>query len=175
MISIIVGTNRRNSKSKEVALFYQKLLNNLNVENQILDLAELPKDFISSALYENNGKNEGFNTAFRQQMKASDKYVFIVPEYNGSFPGVLKVFIDGLGYPSELLHKKTALVGISDGVQGATLALSHLTDIFNYLGLNTLAQRVKIPFMKKNFLEGQITDVLINQLITEQAALLVKF
>lgn len=174
MITIVVGTNRRRSKSRQVALFYQKLLSNLNAESQILDIAELPDDFIRTALYENNGKNESFN-AYRQMMKDSDKYVFIVPEYNGSFPGALKVFIDGLGYPSELLHKKAALVGISDGVQGSALALSHLNDIFNYLGMNVLAQRVKIPFMKKNFLEGEVKDALIDKLIREQAELLVKF
>ena len=174
MITIVVGTNRRRSKSKQVAIFYQKILEKLNVESQILDIAELPDDFIRTALYENNGKNESFNI-YRQMMKESEKYVFIVPEYNGSFPGALKVFIDGLGYPSELLHKKAALVGISDGVQGAALALSHLIDIFNYLGMNVLAQRVKIPFMKKNFLEDEIKDPLINQLIHEQAELLVKF
>jgi len=174
MITIIVGTNRRRSRSKEVAVFYQKLLADLQVESQILDIAELPDDFIRTALYENNGKNESFNV-YRQQMKEADKYVFIVPEYNGSFPGALKVFIDGLGYPSELLHKKAALVGISDGVQGGALALSHLIDIFNYLGMNTLAQRVKIPFMKKNFIDSEIKDKLINQLIHEQAELLVKF
>lgn len=174
MITIIVGTNRRRSKSKQVALFYQNLLANLGEESQILDIAELPDDFIRSALYENNGKNPDFNI-YKQMMKESDKYVFVVPEYNGSFPGALKVFIDGLGYPSELLHKKGALVGISDGVQGSALALSHLNDICNYLGMNVLAQRVKIPLMKKNFLEGQIQDPLINKLIQEQAELLVKF
>jgi chromate reductase, NAD(P)H dehydrogenase (quinone) len=174
MITIVVGTNRPNSKSREVANFYKQLLDNLNTDSQILDLVNLPKDFTHSALYSNNGKNEDFNY-LRNKMKEADKYVFIIPEYNGSFPGILKTFIDGLGYPNEILNKKAALVGISDGVQGGALALSHINDIFNYLGLNILAQRVKIPFMKKNFVEGQITDTLINQLITDQAALLVKF
>ena len=108
-------------------------------------------------------------------MHESNKYVFIVPEYNNSYPGALKVFIDGLSYPSELLHKKAAMVGISDGMQGGALALSHLNDVFNYLGMNVLAQRVKIPFMKKNFVEGSIQDNLINRLIHEQAELLVNF
>jgi chromate reductase, NAD(P)H dehydrogenase (quinone) len=174
MISIVVGTNRPNSKSRQVALFYQKLLNNLATENQIIDLAELPDDFARSALYENNGKNEAFNV-LKHKMRDSDKFVFVVPEYNGSFPGVLKTFIDGLGYPSEILHKKAALVGVSDGVQGGALALSHLTDVFNYLGLNVLAQRVKVPFMKKNFIDGTITDAFIAKLFDEQAELLVKF
>ena len=174
MITIVVGTNRRRSKSREVALFYQKLLSSLDTDSQIIDLAELPDDFIRTALYENNGKNESFN-AYRRLMHESDKYVFVVPEYNNSYPGALKVFIDGLSYPSELLHKKAALVGISDGVQGGALALSHLNDVFNYLGMNVVAQRVKIPFMKKNFLDGEIKDILIDKLIREQAELLVKF
>ena len=174
MISIIVGTNRSNSKSKEVAQFYQNLLNNLNQENQIIDLTKLPNDFAFSALYENSGKNESFNV-LKKMIETSDKYVFIVPEYNGSFPGVLKTFIDGLSYPNGLAHKKAALVGIADGVQGGALALSHLTDIFNYLGLNVLAQKVKIPFMKKNFVDGQITDPLILSLIEGQANLIVNF
>ena len=174
MITIVVGTNRRHSKSKQVALFYQKLLSDLNTESQLLDIADLPDDFIRSALYENNGKNESFNM-YRHMMRESDKYVFIVPEYNNSYPGALKAFIDGLSYPSELLHKKAALVGISDGVQGGALALSHLNDVFNYLGMNVLAQRIRIPFMKKNFLEGEIKDDFIHKLIREQAELLVKF
>jgi len=41
--------------------------------------------------------------------------------------------------------------------------------------MNVLAQRVKIPFMKKNFLDGEIKDGLIDKLIREQAELLVKF
>jgi chromate reductase len=61
MISIIIGTNRLNSKSKEVAYFYQELLNNLKVESQIVDLSLLPNDFAFSALYENAGKNTLFN------------------------------------------------------------------------------------------------------------------
>lgn len=174
MITIIVGTNRPSSKSREVALFYQKLLSNLGIESQILDLSHLPNDFITSALYDNNGKNEVFNN-FRQLLRKSEKYVFIVPEYNGSFPGALKAFIDGLSYPSELQHKKGALVGISDGVQGGALALSHLNDVLNYLGMSVLGQRVKIPYMKKNFIDGEIKDALINILIQQQAELLVKF
>jgi NAD(P)H-dependent FMN reductase len=173
MITIVVGTNRKNSKTTQVAAYYQHLLAQLGAESQILDLAALPTDFTTSALYENAGKNRIFNE-LRAQLEHSDKYVFIVPEYNGSFPGVLKAFIDGLSYPSKLAHKQAALVGLSDGVQGGALALSHLTDIFSYLGLNVLAQRVKIPLMKKNFQQGEVTDAFISQLLHEQASLLAK-
>lgn len=174
MISIIIGTNRANSMSKKIAQYYKTLLDNLEAESQIIDLQELPKDFTFTALYDNAGKNESFNL-LRKQLENSEKFVFIVPEYNGSFPGVLKAFIDGLSFPNSLIHKKAALVGISDGVQGGAIALSHLTDIFHYLGLNILAQKVKIPSLQKNFVDGKIKDTLINTLIHQQAELIVKF
>ena len=174
MITIVSGTNRPESKSREVADFYQQLLLRHDTESRILDLMDLPADFIVSALYHNSGKNEQFN-ALRAIMETSEKFVFIVPEYNNSYPGVLKAFIDGLSYPNALAHKKCALVGISDGVQGNALGLSHLTDVFNYLGMHVLAQKVRIPFMKKNFLDGSIQDSFINQLVHDQARLLLQF
>ncbi|MES2794483.1 MAG: NAD(P)H-dependent oxidoreductase [Bacteroidota bacterium] len=174
MISIVIGTNRADSVTKKVAIFYKNLLENIGNECQIIDLNKLPSDFTFSALYENSNKNLVFNE-FKQKIESSEKFVFIVPEYNGSFPGVLKAFIDGLSFPGSLIHKKAALVGISDGVQGGAMALSHLTDIFHYLGLNVLAQKVKIPNLKKNFVDGKITDPLISSLINEQALLISNF
>lgn len=174
MITIVAGTNRKNSVSSQVATLYQSLLATKGVEAQVIDLAELPHDFIATALYENSGKNDEFNP-FREQIKQSDKFVFIIPEYNGSFPGVLKAFIDGLEYPGSFRNKKCALVGISSGVQGGGLALSHMTDIFNYLGMHVLALKPKLARIESNFDGEAITDKLYNQLLEEQVDLLLNF
>jgi chromate reductase len=174
MITIVVGRNRPGSKSREVAEFYENLLEEFGEKSQILDLAELPDNFIVSALYGNSGKNEKFN-AIRKEMENVNKYVFILPEYNNSVPGVFKAFIDGLSYPNALLNKKCALVGISDGVAGNTIGLSHITDIFNYLGMHVLAQKIRIPLMKKNFIGGRITDKFIKKLIVDQARQFINF
>ena len=130
-VVIIAGTNREDSLSSEMSVLYQGLLKNHGIHSEIIDLRDLPEDFAFSALYKNSGKNSEFNP-FRDIMAEADKFVFIVPEYNGGFPGVLKTFIDGLKFPETFTNKKCALVGISSGVQGAGLALSHLTDILNY-------------------------------------------
>src|SRR5689334_1028536 len=98
MITIVVGTNRKNSLSRKIALYYQEILQHHQAESYILDLSGLPADFAFSALYENFNKNEAFNV-FKQHIEHADKLVFIVPEYNNSFPGVLKAFIDGMKYP----------------------------------------------------------------------------
>ena len=174
MITIVAGTNRKNSVSRQVADYYKGILASKGVEVNVVDLAELPGDFIGTALYENNGKNAAFN-ALREEVQGSEKLVFVVPEYNGSFPGVLKAFIDGLKYPEGLRDKKAALIGVSSGVQGGVFAMSHLTDIFNYLGMNVLALKPKLAGIEKNFVDGKITNDLYNQLLNDQADRLIKF
>jgi NAD(P)H-dependent FMN reductase len=174
MILIIATTNRKNSKTYKVAEYYQSLLNNVKADNEILSLENLPEDFAFSALYENSGKNPEFNL-HKDRMDKADKFVFIVPEYNGSFPGVLKTFIDGLGWPNSLTKKKAAIVSISDGSLGGAIASSHLTDIFHYLNCNVLSTLVRIPFMKKNFVDGTIKDDFIKKLLADQAGLLSEF
>ena len=171
---IIATTNRINSKTYHFAEFYQQQLKEKGIASDILNLADLPQDFAFSALYENSGKNPVFNEQ-KQRMDAAEKYVFIVPEYNGSFPGVLKTFIDGLGWPNSVQGKKAALVGISDGNLGAAHALSHLTDILHYLGCHVLSRLVRVPSMKRNFTNGQLHDPMVQQLIGWQVQELIAF
>jgi len=173
MITLICGTNRKNSMSKMIALLYKDILKEMDMNSQILNLEDLPEDFTTSALYENAGMDESFNT-FRNLMKNTQKMVFIVPEYNGSFPGVLKAFIDGLIFPDTFTDKKCALVGISSGIQGAGLALSHLTDIFNYCGMNVLAQKPKLSRIEENLTENNLSQ-LYHDLLVEQAEKLIEF
>ena len=174
MITIISGTNRKNANSYKIASQYKEILKSKGTDSTIIDLETLPADFIATALYENTGKNEHFKPTM-DLMKQSEKYVFIVPEYNGSFPGILKLFIDALEFPSTLKNKKCALVGLSSGVQGSVLAMSHLTDIFNYLGMHVLAQKPKLSGISRRMDDGEVTDELGVQLLTEQAEALINF
>ncbi|MCS4434081.1 NADPH-dependent FMN reductase [Aquiflexum gelatinilyticum] len=174
MIKIIVGTNRRNSVSKKIALIYQDLLANMDTPSEILLLEDLPHDFIFSALYHNNGKNEGYNS-FHQKVKEGTKFVFVVPEYNGSFPGILKGFIDGMTYPNSFRNKKCALVGISSGIGGGGIALSHLTDIFHYVGMNVLALKPKLAKIEDNMSDNLLTNRLYMELLHTQAEMLINF
>jgi len=176
MITIISGTNREEAVSLDISKLYKNLLDNLEAENQIIDLNDLPKDFAFSALYENSGQNQLFNI-YREKMKTSNRFVFIVAEYNGSFPGVLKTFIDGLQFPDTFQGKKCALVGISSGVHGGGLALSHLTDIFNYCGMHVLALKPKLSQINLHFdrSANQITNDLYIELLETQARDIVNF
>lgn len=170
MITVVASTNRPGSNSAKVAHYYLEMLQRKGAEAQLLDLADIPTDFLGNALYHNAGKHLGFNP-MRQLMEDSKKFVFVVPEYNGSYPGALKAFIDGLKYPSTFLNKKAALVGLSNGIQGNLLGMSHLTDVFNYLGMMVLPLKVKLPQFDKNFDHqlGQFTNQLYINLLDQQA------
>ncbi len=174
MINIIVGTNRKNSVSFALAKLYQQILMDKGNQSEILNLQDLPNDFVFSALYENNGKNAEYNL-FHEKVKAGDKYVFIVPEYNGSFPGILKAFIDGMTYPNSFRNKKCALVGLSSGVGGGGIALSHLTDIFHYLGMHVLPLKPKLAKIEKNMSDNLLTNRLYTELLQSQAEMLINF
>lgn len=174
MITIISGTNRKNSISKQVALQYQEILNEHGVESTIIDLEKLPADFIASALYENQGTNVDFNPV-REHMKKAQKFVFIVPEYNGSFPGVLKTFLDALEFPGTLKGKKCAIVGLSSGIQGGVMAMSHLTDIFNYLGMHVLALKPKLIRINGKMEKGKIADESYMKRLKDQAQAIIDF
>lgn len=173
-ITIIVGTNREPANSRRIARIYADLLASHNVPSHVIDLADLPEDFIFSALYKNSGKNEAFNR-FRKQMKDSQKFVFLVPEYNGSYPGVLKAFIDGMEYPVTFRDKKAALVGLSSGGQGGGLALSHFTDVLNYCGTHVLAFKPKFPFIEKHMEGDKITNDLYRKELEIQVEQLIRF
>lgn len=173
MITIIVGTNRPDSRARRIANLYAGILADLQAEHQILDLVELPADVSVSALYHNTGRHADFNR-LADQAAAADKLVFVVPEYNCSFPGVLKTFIDGLPYKGGIRSKKAALVGLGTGAQGGLLALSHLTDVLMYLNTTVIPARVRLPFIDQHLTDdGQLTDAFYAQLLREQAAQLV--
>jgi NAD(P)H-dependent FMN reductase len=174
MIKIVVGTNRKNSVSRQIAQQMQSILLEKGAESEILELEQLPSDFIETALYENSGKNEAYN-AFHDKMVEGKKYIFIVPEYNGSFPGILKTFIDGMTYPNTFQNKKAAMVGISSGVGGGGIALSHLTDIFHYLGMHVLALKPKLAKIEQNMSDNLLTNKLYLELLHTQADMLLEF
>lgn len=172
MISIIAGTNRKNSETLRVAKYYKKVLESRGEEVQVLNLADLPKDFLFSALY--GEQNEAFNQIVEQYIFSVNKMIIVTPEYNGSFPGIMKGFIEGWN-PKKVPNKWVALVGVSSGRQGNSRGMDDLTNVFNYLKMNVVP--VKPPMSQiYNLLnsEGDVVDEQMNDLINLQLDLLIE-
>ena len=170
---IISGTNRKHSNSLKVAKFYQKEFRNRGEEFEILSLEDLPADIINTDLY---GKRSPEFAEIQQMVSEAKKFVFILPEYNGSYPGVLKVFVDACAFPASFFHKKAALVGLSTGKYGNIRGVDHFTGVCNYVRLHVLPLKIHIPLIQNEInQEGDFTDPLTLKFITEQIEEIVRY
>lgn len=90
---------------------------------------------------------EQFNVPFMN----ADGLIFVVPEYNGSFPGILKLFIDHLPFPAALKDKHVALVGEASGYFGGLRAVEQLQMVMAYRYARVFNERMFIPAVGKEF------------------------
>ncbi len=150
MITIISSTNRPGSSTLKVARYYQKKLLEKGIEAGILSMVQLPPNILQTDLY---GKRSAEFQEIQDIVTATDKFIFIIPEYNGSFPGALKVFIDACSFPDSFYEKKAALVGISSGKYGNIRGIDHFTGVCHYVNLHVMPLKLHIANIKSEFNE----------------------
>jgi chromate reductase len=135
MISIISGTNRPKSNSENVAKYVTQASEERGISSQFYSLNSLPHNIAFAELYGN--RSEEFQQIVNGIVANVDKFIFVIPEYNGGFPGILKVFVDAVE-PKYWHGKKAALIGIATGRSGNQRGLDHMTNILNYLKMDVL-------------------------------------
>jgi NAD(P)H-dependent FMN reductase len=168
---IISGTSRKGSRSLKVAKFYQQLLAEKNTAANLLSIEELPHE-----IFDINNKSSVLKQLEHSLIAPAQKVIFVVSEYNGSFPGSLKMLLDCCDTKNSLWHKKAALVGISDGRNGNLRGMDHLTGILNYLKINVLHYKISIATAAKFLNEdGTITDEHILHTFHNQMEEFIKF
>lgn len=173
MITIISSTNRPGSSTLKLAKVYQQKLQEKDVGAGILSLAQLPPNVIETDLY--NKRSAAFEP-IQQIVTNTDKFIFLIPEYNGSFPGVLKVFIDACSFPESFYDKKAALVGLSSGKYGNIRGVDHFTGVCHYLHLNIMALKLHIAAIHKEFdEEGNLFKPDTIKFVNEQIEKIIKF
>jgi len=145
MVTIISGTNRPNSNTLKVASYYQKQLEQKGLKTNLINLQDLPANLIASDLY---GKRSAEFAKIQEVVTQTQKFLFVIPEYNGSFPGVLKLFIDACSFPESFYDKKACLVGISSGKYGNIRGIDHFNGVCGYLHLNVMPLRLHISNIK---------------------------
>lgn len=148
MITVISGTNRRNSRTRKIAEAYCHMLaQNTEEECKFLALEDLPPEFISNMMYETGFQNKALAQIQDEYFTPADKLVFVVPEYNGSIPGIFKLFIDAISvrnYDANFRNKKVSLIGVATGRGGNIRGLDHLTTSLNYLKMVIFPDRYPI-------------------------------
>lgn len=151
MVTIISSTNRPGSSTLKLAQYYQARLKEKGLDAGLLSLSELPANIIESDLY---GKRSAEFQPIQDIVTQTQKFLFVIPEYNGSFPGVLKIFMDACNLPESFYEKKAALTGLSSGKYGNIRGIDHFTGVCNYLHLHILPLKIHIPGINKEFDEN---------------------
>ncbi|MEO5909064.1 MAG: NAD(P)H-dependent oxidoreductase [Ginsengibacter sp.] len=149
MYTIISGTNRIESHTEKVAGEYQRILKNKNIEANIFSLKGL------DTLH----RSEGIIKAETEIFIPTDKFIFIIPEYNGSYPGVLKALIDNSDIRKVWNFKKALLTGVATGRAGNLRGMDHLSDTLHYMKMNVFYNKLPISVIDKVMdEEGHLND-----------------
>ncbi len=173
MITVISGTNRPGSKTLLFARHYAEQLRTLGQDSQLLDLAEVEHGFFTREMYDPAAMHPTLVELQRDLVLGADKLAIFVPEYNGSYPGVLKLFIDGISvneYARNFRGKRIALIGVSSGRAGNLRGMDHLADTLAHMGGWVLPNR--LPLSGVDALvdtEGRVTDDGTSSVLLQQA------
>ena len=145
-IPVILGTTRKGRMSAHAARFvHGELGKRKGVETELIDIAELPLpvDDAGEAIKD---------PAFSERMNRADALVLVTPEYNHSFPGLLKHVLDSC--LEEYIHKAAGIVGVSAGPSGGTRVIENFLPVLRELGLMTIFTDVNFGNVNKVFDES---------------------
>ncbi|HEX8341833.1 MAG TPA: NAD(P)H-dependent oxidoreductase [Tepidisphaeraceae bacterium] len=167
MILIIAGTNRPGSSTFKIATVLQAHYAAAGIESEIYSLTEMPPELFAPTSYAQ--KPEAWLAVQRRVLDAAGLHV-ITPEYNGSFAGVLKYFIDMLKFPESFEHKPVAFTGVASGIWGGLRAVEQLQMVFGYRNAHVYPDRVFIPALHTRLNDdGHLTDPAIDARLAKQA------
>ncbi|MFV0282135.1 MAG: NADPH-dependent FMN reductase [Rhodoblastus sp.] len=150
-IAVIVGSLRKDSFNRQLAHALARRAPK-NFELQLVEIGDLP-------LYDQDDDARQSHAVrhLKEQISAADGVIFVTPEYNRSFPGVLKNAIDHASRPygqSAWVGKPAGVIGVSIGAIGSAIAQQHLRVVLAYLDMPTLGQPEAFIQMKEGLFDA---------------------
>ena len=139
MFIIISGTNRVGSNTLKVAKEYHRILIEKGNAATVFSLEGV------NVLQ----RDAAFEAIEKEILMPNNTFIFVAPEYNGSFPGVLKLLFD-TGKTHELWwHKKALLTGVATGRAGNLRGLDHLTAVLNHMKVTVYPNQLPLSSIDK--------------------------
>ncbi len=145
MLTILSATNRLNSQTARFSDIYAKLAAEEGIDCSFESLIDFPEATIGDFIYR-KGDNV-FRTYANKLFNTHEKILIVVPEYNASIPGILKLVID-CADPEIFKNKRIALTGVATGRGGNIRGLNHLTEIFHYLKAEVYSNKLPISMIR---------------------------
>jgi NAD(P)H-dependent FMN reductase len=155
-LPVILGTSRQGRASEHAARFvFSEVSKRSDMETELIDIRDLPFpiDDAGEAIKDSQ---------FSATVGRADGLILVVPEYNHSFPGLLKHVLDT--NLKEYVHKAVGVCGVSAGPFGGARMIQSLLPVLRELGLVTIFWDVHFGNAGKLFdpATGGITDLAYN-------------
>lgn len=163
---IISGTDRENSNTLIVSCLIQQIYQQMGETVEIIDMKNVKSHLMSGPHY-GQPLPDGLQD-YTNKVLNSEGLIIVVPEYNGSMPGILKYFIDHLKFPESFEYRPVCFVGLG-GMFGGLRPVEHLQGVFGYRNAFIYPQRVFLMNVFKHLHNGQLTDAKSLELLQIQA------
>ena len=129
-LPVIIGTPRQGRLTEPAANFvFGEVSKRSDIETELIDIRKIPirMDDAGEALKDSE---------FSVTVDRADGLILVVPEYNHSFPGLLKHVLDT--NLKEYIHKAVGVCGVSAGPFGGARMIQSLLPVLRELGLVTI-------------------------------------
>jgi NAD(P)H-dependent FMN reductase len=151
-LPVILGTARQGRLSEHAARFvFEEVSKRPDMTTELIDIRKLR--------FSSEDAGEAIKDAqFSATVTRADGLILVVPEYNHSFPGLLKHVLDS--NLKEYIHKAAGVCGVSAGPFGGARMIQSLVPVLRELGLVTIFWDVYFGTASKLFdpATGNITD-----------------
>src|SRR6516165_5645722 len=133
-IPVILGTARQGRESENAARFvFEQIKKRAGVETEFIDVRTLPMKLDDAGEQMKDPK-------FSATIDRCDGLIIVTPEYNHSFPGLLKHALDM--NLIEYIHKAVGICGVSAGPFGGARMNENMLPVMRELGLVTIFEDV---------------------------------
>jgi NAD(P)H-dependent FMN reductase len=150
-IPLILGTARQGRESEHAARFvFERTKARAGVETEFIDIRTLSMKLDDAGEQMKDPK-------FAATIERCDGLIIVTPEYNHSFPGLLKHALDM--NLKEYIHKAVGICGVSAGISGGARMIENMLPVMRELGLVMIFEDVNFGKIGTLFDErGQLLD-----------------
>jgi len=178
-VAVISGSASPNRTGAPVVAWIADKLREAGAEVDVVDLQDLALPFYDEPNLPRLRRYVHQHTKdWSARVDAADAFVFVAPEYNGSFPAILKNALDYLHH--EWHYKPAGLVTYGGGLTAGFRGAQALRQILAALYMVPIQEAVAIPFIKEH-MDGsgfrpdagmdQAADGMIRELLRVQGVL----
>jgi NAD(P)H-dependent FMN reductase len=156
-LQMIVGSTREGRSAEGVLRWALPLARaNKDFEVEVLDLRDWPlpmfqETFATVGDFANPTYSDPLVKRWNLKIKEADAFLIITPEYNHSFPAVLKNAIDSVFISFGFRHKPAAFIGYSVGLAAGVRAVEQLNQVMLEQEAVPLKTQVLVPFVAEAF------------------------